>query len=743
MMRIALVQNQSEMAHYGYADARPLISGFGYDVTLYTADNIDTLSSSLARGHYDAVVFGSNSLNDKTIRTETRNEIFINVFREWLKKGHGCLCLHQLKLATLEESNLCFLPQPLDLISAQIRPETEKSAEGEIQYSSAADDHILLLYPNTIEPSNIKSSSLKFSSLPGLYWHSWHKMNLSDWEVLLVDGSMVKEERPLLISVREPCDYRVVVTSLALDWHKQHFLLQNILTYVVEGRHNTAILLDADNRSTAFDYFLGTLRSRKYPYKSYFLGQEHSSLINYIKNGVHSILVIGPFVRLDKLAKDLVDAIHKRVISGNLKLVSIEDREPEVKRFSVAGRERIAMRLLYDTELMIQAELGSGYIDGSFWSTAETLQSLRAIKQATGDYGYHINRVLELAKKNNDRDGSYDEVFGVTCALLWIRGIFLGVGDKETINTLSWINARISRYDSREKILAYLTLADLKILKAKDNDALVSLLVGIAPEQLSEIDLVYYLRAALISNHKSIMSSIVIAIDKKQSNGAWIDLATTATVITALIDTLSASAGDTAMYSDLKAKIEPMVFKGIIHIQESLESSLEAGYDTNYPWDGKASTTIKCIQAWLKFEELIDLPIHELVSTLTGYSKESMKLFSSRQALSVLEDIKYDNTELRRKVANIEKDISIISDKRNSANKKARRYMLAIAPLLLALYILVSIIIDISINGGTASLLSVLKSAFTDKWAFHLALLAAIAAYLGLPWRKLFERYNK
>ena len=178
MFRIALIQNQSEMAHYGYADARPVIVDFGYYVTLYTADNVDTLSSALARDQFDAVVFGSNALNDKTIRAETKREEFRAAFREWLQKGRGFLCLHQLRLATLEDATLGFLPPPLDLISAVVRPPTEKSADGTVDYGPTAYDHILLLYPHEVIPKVVQQNAVSFRSLPGLYWHSWTNVNL-------------------------------------------------------------------------------------------------------------------------------------------------------------------------------------------------------------------------------------------------------------------------------------------------------------------------------------------------------------------------------------------------------------------------------------------------------------------------------------------------------------------------------------------------------------------------------------
>ena len=175
----------------------------------------------------------------------------------------------------------------------------------------------------------------------------------------------------------------------------------------------------------------------------------------------------------------------------------------EIKRLSVAGRERLALRLLQDAELRIQAELRSGYIDGSFWSTAETLQTLRSLSHSAGDYRQLVRHALEIANEH-DRDGSYDEVFGATCAFLWMRGTFLGADAKETKATARWIRARIEKYDTREQALAYLTLDELRLLTREEMKSPVSLLNTLEPERLSEIDLVVYLRAALVSRHMSL-----------------------------------------------------------------------------------------------------------------------------------------------------------------------------------------------------------------------------------------------
>ena len=150
MYIVALIQNQSEMAHYGYADARPLLNELGYKTVLYTADNIDDFLHDLSRKKFDAAIFASNALNDKTIRNTTNTESFCRVFEDSLADGLGLLCLHQLKLAQTTNSHLSFLPLPLNQIKPVVRPSDEKSAEGSIDFIRSSDNHITLLYPNRI-----------------------------------------------------------------------------------------------------------------------------------------------------------------------------------------------------------------------------------------------------------------------------------------------------------------------------------------------------------------------------------------------------------------------------------------------------------------------------------------------------------------------------------------------------------------------------------------------------------------
>lgn len=735
MFTIALIQNQSEMAHYGYADARPIVKEFGYTPILYTADNIDSLGSSLSRNQFDAIIFASNALNDKTIRAEVESSKFNEAFHGWLKNrnGRGVLCLHQLRLAQEQTSNTKLFPPPFDKIIATVRPVNEKSAEGNILYGSNAETNTLLLYPNRISPQNIKKDSLNFRSLPGLYWHYWSNVNLSDWEILLVDkDSSDESERPLLLAARDASKGRIVVSSLALDWQKQRSVLQNILIYVVEGRHNTAFLYDEDNKNTAFDYLIGTLQSKKYPFRSYPMGQDYGCLEQHITNNVHTIIVLGPFVELPRLSKSLAEKIIKYVHSGNLKLISIDAVDPEIRRFSVAGRERSALKLLHTAELQLHSELRKGFIDGSFWSTAETLQILQGIPQSDSNFHSLVGEALKLAD-THDRSGSYDEVFGVTCAFLWMRGTYLGIDSEKTKVTAQWIRSQINEFESREQVQAYLTFIELDIITEQEKKQLASILTRIVEEQLSEIDTVVYLKSAVTSGYSSLIPGLVSALQKTQKeDGSWIDLATTATAIIVLIDALSILRSDPSTYSRLKPSIEKMLFVGILYIQNNLQSSFPTDQSQRYPWDGKASTTAKCILAWLKFEELIDLPVYELVETLAKYDFQLTSLSSARQALSILEDLKEDNSEISKKYVETFKTLKY-------SQTLARKSKICLILMFATIYIFLSILAGIVSTNDWSKVIELLKISFVNAWGFHLTIVGVLAGILALPISKLIK----
>jgi hypothetical protein len=726
MFIIALVQNQSEMSHYGYADARPLLEEFGYQSVLYTAQNIEELVPDLKRPRFDAILFASNALNDKTIRDTVMSEAFKNSFRQFLSTGKGCLILHQLRMAQ-DGLALKFLPEPLSSIQPKVRGQDEKASDGDLRLTSIAESQVSFLYPVSVRIPDVKKACLSFRSLKGLYWHHWQNVSETDWDILLYDMGPDGLQRPLILASKGFESFRIELCSLTIDWQRQKGLLRNILTYVVEGKHNTAILKDPQNTSAAFEYFAECLKSRKYPFRMYYMDQNLEDFEVNVRNGVHTIVILGPFVDEARIGKGIASLLWGYVENGRIKLISTT-QDKRVKGFNIAGRERFALRLLRDLQLSIQQELYHGYIDGSFWSTVESLQILNdMVEYVKPVYDKEtLNLVFKLTK-THDQSGSYDGVFGVTCALLWLRSAYLGVNDNDTQRTLKWVRDNLADYEDREKALVYHTLIDTEVATNDEKDALRNLLLGqqLKFEHLSEIDMIVYLRAAVLIGIKDMVVPIVGRLQQNQRDGKWIDLATTATAVVALLDALALlKKEDPNEYARTRPCLELMIFKAIIYLQDSM--GVSSGIkNVTYPWDNKASTSLKCIHAWLKFEELIDLPIYELIDALKSYSMTENVRATSETALTILDELRKENRLLSEKTTQQAPKI------RETQQLSTRNRILWIAVSLL-LYFLISVIVGSSLVGWNTSISEMLKKSFVDAWGFHLGVASLAAAVLGV-----------
>lgn len=744
MYRVALIQNQSEMSHYSYADARPFLEELKYETYLYTAENIKEIAQEIKNLKLDAVIFSSNALNDKTIRSEVMSSKFKDEFLQFLMEGKGCLILHQLRLAQLgfsekEKANIQFLPEKLSTVQPIARESNEKVIDGQLHQTVITDNHTIWLYPNDVNISETKSQCLLCPSLKGLYWHYWDKVDNSAWDVHIYDESLSGTQRPLIISSKEADKFRIVLSSLILDWQNQKNLFENILRYIVEGRHLTAILTDRNKTSVAFDYLINLLCSQKYPFKLYYVDKDLSLVEKNIRNGIHTIILLSPFVNKEKLGEKLYSLIKDMVLEGNIKLIGIEKRDSLLKSFFVAGRERFPLRLLYDIEMKVQKDLKSseeGYIDDSFWNTVESLQTLYKIGKRKSELDFDtLNNTFQGINKH-DRYGSYDAVFRVSCALLWLKGKFLGIDSKDTIKTLTWIRENLNKFEDRERVLAYSTFIDLGIESEEDLAQLENLLHKQCKEisNLSENDLIIYLGVAIQIKKKDVVTSIIIYLgklqnerlenEKLQNNGLWTDLATTATVTVEIIDALALLKEDSTTYGSLYPSIEFIIFKSIIYILSVRENNqyLE---DVTYPWGDKASTSLKCIYAWLKFEDFIDLPVYEIIESLKSYSKTETQVFSSKISLDILEDIKQENRKLlitNAKLNQENEELKIIK----TQNRKF------LSTFLISLYLMLSIMAYLFNNGLDISISTALKGAFVDNIGLHIAFLSLVVTVIGI-----------
>jgi hypothetical protein len=726
VFRVALVQNQSEMAHYGYADARSLISDLGYEVTLYTAQNVRDLSNALPSYRTDALVLGSNALNDKTIRAYFEEAETQEVIEEFLERERGLLSFHQLRFAGMEDARFSFLPEPLGKISPVARSLGETSAIGKLVIPSGAETHTSLLYPNQVIAGQIQEHALSFRSLQGLYWHYWQDPDLAEWDVLLADAYPHDRPRALVVASKETGAHRVLLSALTLDWQRQRDVLENALAYVVEGRHNTAVLSSNRADSQVVAYLTATLEARRFPFRRYYLDEGLHAFDCHVENGVHTNVVLGDDVTLDVLRAKTTVQLDDLLSQGALNLLSIEpgDDQSRLSGLSSISNQSEAYRLLWLAELAVQAELREGNVDGSFWGTAETLQVLEALPEVSTDFAPLVDRALRLADEH-DCDGSYDETFGVTCALYWMRARYLGADSPGTRKTEGWIRARVERFETREQVLAYRMFAVTGQLQPADSTALRQILDGVLDSDPSEIDLIAYIKAAISAEIVEPLPSLVDHLLAVLQN-EWVDLATTASAASALLDARLAMRKAHEPRSQLRRDLDDTIRRAVVSLQEKMEPSAV------YPWEGKASTSVRCLEAWVKFDTQVAPPIYGVIDQLLGWDRVATEIATTRTSLAVLDELKQENSQMAQEIAVLRPQVRDASEDL----RQIRTFKLA---LLLALYCLFVLCVAATQteDGGITELLEL---GFVEPWGVHVGIATIALAAAVVPWHRLAER---
>ncbi|GAA1281895.1 hypothetical protein Psi02_38070 [Planotetraspora silvatica] len=733
MYRVALVQNQSEMAHYGYADARQMVGDRGYRVELYTGDNISTLSRRMRDDDLDCVALASNALNDRTIMDELCTPEWAAELGRFLERDRGLLSFHQLGLAMRKGPTMRLLPDPLAAIRPVVRPATEPLVAGDPRLPRDAP-HVALLYPNPVDAELVAERCMSLHNPRGLYWHYWDDVDLTDWDVLLSDALPQAGPRPLVVSTKESSRGRVVLSALPLDWQKQHELAANLFIYAVEGRHNTAVLAHRSREPVGFSYLLAGMRDRRLGFRVYDMEAEQDALIDHLTNGIHTSLVIEPAVD-HRLPVPLERAVASSVGAGELRVFTFAEPRygHSIRPLSVVSPELSPLRLLRSVEFQIHADMEGGYVDDSLWGHVETLQTLNELPECTGDFTKAMAESWVIVA-NHDRAGSYDEVFGASVALWWMRARCLGLDDSRTAETQRWLRRTILVCPDRDRAMAYVTFAGLRPLEREETEDLRGIVnrlkMGDA-DKPSEADLVVYLRAAVLADLMEIVPRIVdVLADCQDADSRWVDPITTATIVSALLDVHPLLRGLEGAGSTV-ARIEEVCLRAVVYILDELGRA--SGHA--YPWGGKASVSVRCLQAWIKFDSLVDIPVHTVVDVLTDHHREGGAMASSRTALAVLEQMKQENQRLRQK-------LRVATDDAVAARRLGSRGKVAMLGTALALYLLVGVGGGMVANGGWSGLGQALGTGFGEAWGIHLSVLGLAAALLAVPWRQWFSRDN-
>lgn len=669
MYRVALIQNQTYMTYASKTDVRSHLRALGYQVLFYTAQNINKLKHDLREEPIDAVLFSSNALNERSIWAEVESEAFAAVLAEFLARGKGCLVLHQLRMAEEGAGGggvYGFLPAPFHTVRA-VKREDDDPMAGDLKQTVMAVGHPALHYPSPVDLAELAQHCRKKK---GLYWHYLAGFDPAEWDVLLHDEGEGDQRRPLVICSRESARQRIAVAALNLDWQKEERLFGNLLLYVIEGRCQTAVLKDPHLNSTSFDYFLAMLQSQQVRFRVYNAGEDLQPLLARVEQGLHSIVIRGPYrPEREPAMRELEPLLEQYALSGRIKYLG---SEPKAGRFFVAGRERQSIGILFDAEVKVQNELKRGHlIDGSFWSTAEALKVLTGLPDAHARYDLPtVSQVFAKSRRHLHPDGSFDNNFHPTVALLWLRGAYLGAAHAETRLTLAWLRRAMGEEEPREQAVAFTTIIEAGLGTEEDRRALEGLIGGSDGQSVSETTAVVYLKAALALGRTDLVrlyAERLYQCHAQSREGLWIDLATAGQGLGLLLEArerLQAEGGSAAEQD----RVEEMIFSTVLMIEEARGKS-QGGGPQLYPWENKALTTLRCAGALLKFERLIDLPVAEMHKALISYSGGGDHTDVDRTALKVIEVFKQENVTLQAEADSLKTEVQQL---RTDARERAR-----------------------------------------------------------------------
>jgi hypothetical protein len=185
------------------------------------------------------------------------------------------------------------------------------------------------------------------------------------------------------------------------------------------------------------------------------------------------------------------------------------------------------------------------------------------------------------------------------------------------------------------------------------------------------------------------------------------------------------------MSDQLRARVDDLLYSTIIWLQETFDRGASRGAD--YPWDGKASTAMKCLEARLKFDGSLDLPVYEAADVLHRAGSKASAIASGRTALSVLEELKNENDALRKELADSKERLESVPRLRLT-----RRLLIVSTGVLL--YALGALAIGINVDGPTDGFMELMNRSFVRLAVLHGSVLALLAAYLVLPWGRWLGR---
>lgn len=667
MYYLALIQNESEMMRYSWADIRPSIQNMNYGYDSFTAENLESFFVGLDKQKYDAIVIAANACNDNNVLTKLeKNREKIS---KYLLNGGGLFISFQMRLAN--QKSYGFLPPEFDVRCINRISMNENPKEGTISINGDNTKHTVLFHPNEISVKAIKYQCLHNDKVEGLYWTYLESIEEDKYDAILEDSS--SDFRKLLLVSRETEKPRIVVSSISLDWQMHSNLLANVLDYVAKGRPITAIIKKSGIDNFEFKYLVSNYESRRLSYTIYSVDQ---LAINKTKSHIHDVFILDPSwskKEINKFVKDnkneILNGKHKIIVFDNKRVLPTYSVIANFKSYrGVISSVLVWLQSIYDTE--------KPYWQGSFWRTYDVLFAFKYFDVPVTIFKDGIVRELD----KHDKNGSYDEVLGATCAMYQIyKWLYGDERNARIARTEQWI---IDNMDSKtlfEKATAIEILVrnGVNLSDTIINDAKEAIMQRVSKTD-NEFTIYRYCKSLYACGFltEAIQVAQKFAVMQEPKEGKWVNLSNTAAILDLLLDVYA------SIDNGYRGVIEQMILAGVSYIKTH--------YDENTgSWQGDASCSAKCIVVLEKFETLISLPI-DLALTDTEHSLKWVSV--SKMLKTAMENNRnYIENINRLSLLEIQQTSEVIQLKK--ARDSARKVNLILSGILCMLFVVLALFV--------------------------------------------------
>lgn len=655
MYRVALIQNESEMIRYGWADIRPMIEHINYEWASFTIGDLQELFAELKLGRYDGIIIATNACNNQNVRNILLDENNKKVLLKFLEQGGGLFVSFQMRLTDHPEYG--FLPEDFDIAAINRK---ELGSEGRLVIPKEHTNHILYKYPHEINSNEIANLCLNNEFVRSLYRGYLQPKNNENYDILLIDDSY-EEERPLLMCLKANFTGRIVVTSIPLDWQGHKRLLENSIRYVIEGQPCLAVVEKFKGTEFDFQYLISNLEVNKVPFSRYTqLNLDFSKILL----SIHNTIILDPGWSFNDLIKsNFADYSEQFHLGIRLFFFShTETGDPVLSR--IGGLKSIQV-ILPKTITWIKSQYQNGRWGGSFWHTFDIIENLVELGIDVSEYKEEVLQTIEP----HNIEGSYDEVVGATCALIKIYKIFWGEDHIKYKQSLKWLQNKFSQSSFYEQASVIDTFNELGTPLNQqiilDFRAKVKLLI---PSIDDEIRLFRYAKTLLSCGYIKDVLSICSKLSISQStSGKWVNEARTASILILLIKVQK-------QLGNHSRELDDMIFRGVTYLKSTFDSK-------NNNWHNDIPSTAKSIRVISEFEQLISYPIDEIIQTLKGF-------YQVTSEFKILEIAISQNTKLQKEKVLLKQKIDKEQNIRSFATKLSTLLTIISAPLFTLLLIL-------------------------------------------------------